>query len=197
MRNFIVQAQAKVDELRAWKTTWDIKEPSCCMEVTPSSEPPLCNSAGGLPIKAWKTEYSFKSVYHCVTIAMYHSIRIHLHRMMKGHDEEADAITAQTALAETFTSGIEICRLISYHLEMARRGEGSFAMMFPLRMAWEAVHEQEENVGKWLQNVLQDIATGPTGRWAVAGSLLNTKEIPSGPDARAARKAIEALGEHE
>ena len=185
MKVFITAARSKLDELRAWKATWDAKEPSCCMEISPTSDPPLCqNRNGEVPIKAWKTEYSFKSIYHCVTIAIYHSLRIHLHRMMKGHDAEADAITLQTAESETFTSGIEICRIVSYHMEMARKGEGSFAFMFPLRMAWEAVHEQEPNVGKWLQNILAEIATGPTGRWAVAGYLLNQDEIPTGPRRR-------------
>jgi hypothetical protein len=66
-------------------------------------------------------------------------------------------------------------------LSKAREGEGSFSFMFPLRMAWEAVENVEPVVGAWLQNVLQTIGTGPRGRWAIAGYLLDTEEIPQGP----------------
>lgn len=177
------QAQHLLTQLRTWKVVWDDAEPDCSVEVATTQHIPLqaINEENPVLVKAWETVYSFTSVYHAVTIAHYHATLIHLHRLVRGYDESADARELEAAEIETVTSGFEICRTIEYHLRMSSRGEGSFSIMFALRMAWEAVEETEPGVAAWLQDVLQKIATSPQGRWAVASYLLNRDEIPRGP----------------
>lgn len=186
LQGFIEQVKICLDQLRAWKDLWDIAEPGYYTDIPASEDTPFCMSSApdASPTRAWQTAYTFPNIYHASAIILYHATFIHLRRMLHNVSHPANTFGLQTSPAEEFTSGVEICRSVEYHLQKAREGEGSFSFMFPLRMAWEAVEPVELIVRAWLQGVLQTIGTGPTGRWAVAGYLLNTKEIPLGPAKR-------------
>lgn len=171
-RDFVAQACLRLEQLREWKQGWELIEAGSCSDVPALADTPLCyDSTTDTLVPAWKSRYIFTSTYHCQAIALYHSIRIHIHRMMRSQDDRADTINIATSQSETFESGIEICRCINYHLDMAQKGDPSFTLRFPLRMAWEGVQEQEPSVGAWLQAILQIIRTSTTNRWAVAGYL--------------------------
>lgn len=172
---FITGVKHSLKLLAAWKKEYDTIEPDHCTEVPTTDDPPITTSG----MLAWNTEYTFPNLYHASCLTLYHSLFIHLRRMIHTVDHELHDIDFETSIIEEYDSGIEICRSVNYHLHKAREGEGSFSFMFPLRMAWEAA-ELEPNVRTWVENVLTMVSTSPRGKWAVAGYLLDTEEIPQG-----------------
>lgn len=106
---------------------------------------------------------------------MYYAIRIMVFKFLQelaynyGWDINGSIVLPDNL----YTTGIAICRSVEYHLESTRDGAGSFILLFPLRMAWDAVGRYETAIGTWLIDVLHKIRSGATGRWAVAGYVLD------------------------
>lgn len=69
-------------------------------------------------------------------------------------------------------AALSICRSIDYHQQEMWGEQGSFALLFPLRMAYDGLSEEEPIVGAWLQSVMHDISAGKQGLWRSAKSLL-------------------------
>jgi hypothetical protein len=69
-------------------------------------------------------------------------------------------------------AALSICRSVDYHQQETWGEQGSFALLFPLRMAYDGLGEEEPTVGAWLQSVMHDISAGKQGLWRSAKSLL-------------------------
>jgi hypothetical protein len=183
LQAFMEQAHTRLAQLQDWKNLWDTTERNAATEIPADTDVP--QYMDGTP--AWTTSLTFPSMYEASALTLYHATFIHLRRMLHnlhGPSTSLPISSLPLSIQEEYESGLAICRSVGYHLSKAREGEGSFSFMFPLRMAWEAVENVEPAVGEWLQGVLGRIGSGPRGRWAVAGYLLDTEEIPQGPRKR-------------
>jgi hypothetical protein len=65
-----------------------------------------------------------------------------------------------------------ICRSVDFHLNQTWTELGAFNLLFPVRMAYEAVGRGQGAVGEWLEKVLEDISAGRRGLWKSAKAVL-------------------------
>lgn len=146
------------------------------VEIPAPESTPHFMSPNNKRIPLWPTILQYKSYEQANIYALYNATLIFLLRQV----EEIIYVTpglaslpiVETCPSKLYTAGIEICRSVDYHLEGMRDGVGSFGILYPLRMAYDAVGRHDELVGAWLKNVLKKIKES-TGRWAIAGYLLN------------------------
>lgn len=172
-----------LDSLQQWNDQWELENPDYCFEMPAPASTPLIpiTSDGNTRVQAWSTVLEFKTLYHANTIIMYHGTIILLLNL-------AQSITAMSAFSTLSTyspvdfdklhlSGIDICRSVEYHLQSMRQGAGSFFILYPLRMAYAALGCKEPSIGLWIQDVLQQIQDGKSGRWATAKYLLDLQPV--------------------
>jgi hypothetical protein len=185
IRQLKEQFSLRLKQLAYWKNCWDVTETQYCHEV-PAAEgtPTVNNTTEDMPRKAWETVWSYNTLYHANALTIYHATHIHYLKLTLSLDGEAFAEEKLDSAQDEYSAGIEICRSVDYHLDKMREGAGSFFLMFPLRMAWEAVGKVEPAIGTWLQDVLKKIETGVAGRWALAGYLLEIDTSPKVTDGR-------------
>jgi len=69
-------------------------------------------------------------------------------------------------------SAIEICRVVDYHLQEVQDGAGSLILLFPLRLAWQALDGNKTIEGAWLFKVSTDVKHGFRGRWRMTAHML-------------------------
>lgn len=179
LTNLIGKITDLLDSLQQWNEQWELENPDYCHEMpAPASTPliPIMRD-GNTQVQAWTTVLEYKTLYHANTINLYHGTIILLLNL-------AQSIIAMSAFPtlsahppvnfdKTHASGIDICRSVEYHLQSMRQGAGSFFILYPLRMAYAAVGCKEPSIGLWIQDVLQQIQDGKSGRWATAKYLLN------------------------
>ncbi|KAF2665108.1 hypothetical protein BT63DRAFT_85356 [Microthyrium microscopicum] len=168
-----IETRSLLVQLEAWKASWDASEGDYCSETPVSSSNPSYIPPNGVPVPFWTTNLYYNSLRQANAMAMYNACIIFLGKIIRELDEgNGHSSTIQVA-NQMYIAGIEICRSAEYHLHVMSQGTGSFAFLFPLRMAWDAVGIVEPAIGVWLTEVLDKIQFGAVGRWAIAGYLLN------------------------
>jgi hypothetical protein len=167
------QVNSHLEQLRFWKDAWDTTEAHSCYEVPAPSNTPTRLVSADTTERAWETVWSFETLNHANAVTMFHATCILLLRMLHVVEDDSALSTTLDRAQEEYLAGIQICRTVDYHLHKMREGAGSLFLLFPLRMAWEALGQVEPAIGAWLQDVLKKIETGVAGRWALAGYLLN------------------------
>lgn len=70
------------------------------------------------------------------------------------------------------SAGFFVCRSVDFHLNQTWTELGAFNLLFPIRMAYEAVGRGQGAVGEWLEKVLQDISAGKRWLWRSAKAVL-------------------------
>jgi hypothetical protein len=177
-RNGIVQdARNLLSELEDWKAQFDANNPDCVFEVLTKQKTPQIPGSEDLgwePLPLWDSALHYSSFITANSVILYNAIHIFLYREIR----LLSAIDPGAIMPNSvFVAGLDICRSVEYHLLQYHDGIGSFNLLFPLKMAWDAVGRSETDLGRWLENVLQDISTGEnSSKWAVAGYLLKVKE---------------------
>ncbi|QYT05891.1 Zn(2)-C6 fungal-type domain-containing protein [Trichoderma simmonsii] len=172
------KAYATLDSLHAWKQGPGI---SPWTEVpSPSSTPEILDSEG-LSMPIWQTVYHFESLYQANIMSLYHGAIILVSRLCLGIQLELDGDKCAEIRASINMAGLSICRSINYHME--RRGDdiSSLFILFPLRMAFDAVGVDNVEIGSWLKAILQQIYSGSAGRWATARYLLDIQPLSNNP----------------
>lgn len=190
LANLFKKIMDLLDSLQQWNEQWELENPDYCHEMPAPVSTPLIPimSDGHTQVQAWSTVLEYKTLYHANAIIMYHGTIILLLKL-------AQSITAMSAFSTLSTyppvdydklhaSGINICRSVEYHLQSMRQGAGSFFILYPLRMAYGALGYKEPSIGRWIQDVLQQIQDGKSGRWATAKYLLDLQPVSSTSPAR-------------
>ncbi|KAH8697589.1 hypothetical protein BGW36DRAFT_295630 [Talaromyces proteolyticus] len=184
--------RSKVDhvlhQLADWEQDWNMKNPGCCRQVPAPPTTPTVINALGLSIPAWETIIEYESLYHANTVIVYNATLIMAQRLAQtiafsGELHHPSALNAAELSDRNLAAGLIICRSIEYHLESMRKGAGSFFLLFPLRMAHDAIGNSNSIIGAWLQDVLQEIQDGKSGRWATAKYLLDLQPQLNGKKA--------------
>lgn len=172
-----------LDSLQQWIEQWEVENPDSCYEMPAPASTPLISILGDGKsyAQAWSTVLEYKTLYHANTIIMYHGTIILLLNLARSIMEMSAFSTLSAYHPVDFeklhTAGIDICRSADYHLQSMRQGAGSFFLLYPLRMAYASVGQVEPSIGLWIQDVLQQIQDGKSGRWATAKYLLDMQPV--------------------
>lgn len=159
--------------LHHWEHEWGLSVNDTYIEVESPATTPVTLEPLGIPTPIWPTILRYKSPYHANTLTFYHGAVILVLRLLNGlklslqQDHETEAIHKQI-----HNAGVFICRSVDYHLDQTWSEMGSLDLLFPLRMAYEAVGKEEPAVSMWLKNVLDDISAGRCGLWKSARAVL-------------------------
>ncbi|KAK9369815.1 hypothetical protein V1509DRAFT_638497 [Lipomyces kononenkoae] len=177
-RKLRAKVKLVLDRLAEWERDWEANNSGYCSEVPAPSTTPTLIDYRGISVPAWNTVLEYNSLYHANTVVVYNAILILV--QILGHkiafSGNVPALHSQNVASfpdRTFSASLVICRSVEYHLQSLRKGAGSFFLLFPLRMAYDAIGQSNPVIGAWLHDVLQKIQDGKSGRWATAKYLLN------------------------
>jgi hypothetical protein len=165
--------QSLLAQLESWKASWDAIQGDYCSETPVTSSTPSMISPNGNRIPFWKTNLEYNTMRQADAITIYNATIILFLKILQEVAYPCALFSTVQLPERMYAAGIEICRSAEYHLRIMREGAGSFYLLFPLRMAWDAIGKFEPAIGFWLEEVLQKIQSGAAGRWAIAGNLLN------------------------
>jgi len=168
-----------LDQLQQWEQDWTTNNGGCAWEVPAPVTTPIIVNHWGRPVPAWETVIEYESLYHANTTVVFNATMIMVQlladQLTFSGELPRDSRNQGTFPDRKFAAGLTICRSVEYHLQSMRKGAGSFFLLFPLRMAYDAIGRSNTVIGVWLQNVLQQIHNGQSGRWATAKYLLDIK----------------------
>jgi len=153
-------------------------------EVPAPADTPKFLNPEGKPIFLWTTVLHYKSLHHANIAALYNATLIFLLKQIEELIYSTPSLASLPIVkafpSRMYTAGIEICRSVDYHLAHMHDGVGSFMLLWPLRLAWDAVGQHDDVVGSWIKDVLKRIKEGSAGMWAIAGYLLEMKRPSNG-----------------
>jgi hypothetical protein len=165
-----------LDQLEQWRQEWMASHKDFAVEIPAPENTPHFLTPANKRIPLWPTIFRYESYQRANIHALSNATLIFLLRQIEdviySNPGLASHPIVETCPSKMYTAGIQICRSVDYHLEGMRDGMGSFGILFPLRMAYDAVGRHDKLVGEWLKDVLKKIKES-TGRWAIAGYLLN------------------------
>ncbi|KAF2812158.1 uncharacterized protein BDZ99DRAFT_382807 [Mytilinidion resinicola] len=168
-------------KLESWKIQWDSEHGNACFEVAAPQTGPVYHNPDGETMSVWSTILHYESLSAANETTLYNAILILLLKLAQDLLLFTDDpnFGGDLIASRMYAAGIEICRSVEYHLLHYQVGVGSFYVLFPLRMAWQAVGRSNSCIGLWLEHLLQRIAFGVpvgnctvAGKWAVASYLL-------------------------
>jgi hypothetical protein len=167
------KVQEVLDALHQWKHRWDSDCNDAYTEEAPPATTPVISDSHGKPIPAWTTIICYKSLSYANALNLYQAALILVLRFLKGiylalhaHKDLEDI------QGKIHSAGLFICRSVDYQLSQTWSDWGAFDILFPLRMAYEAVGRENLVIGTWLKNILYDISAGRSGPWKSAKSVL-------------------------
>lgn len=174
-----------LDQLDQWKQQGGLSHVESCHEVVPESATPILINDRGVQVPAWTTALEYESLDAANQVTLYYAISILILRLAQ--ETASVAVTTPTQVLDAvdfperiMSASLAICRSVQFHLEMIRCGAGSFFLLFPLRMAYDAIGRSHPAIGTWLEDVLQQIQGGQAGRWATAKYLLDIEPASAG-----------------
>jgi hypothetical protein len=177
------RTRSLLEQLETWKSSWDATQGDYYSETPVPSTTPALISPNGTPISFWTTNLQFNTLRQANAITTYNASIILLLKILQEVTlPNALPSTAAQLAEKMYAAGIEICRSTEYHLQIMREGLGGFHLLFPLRMAWDAVGKFEPAIGVWLADVLRNIQSGTVGRWAIAGYILDINAPAAEPE---------------
>ncbi|KAL1799239.1 hypothetical protein ACET3X_003276 [Alternaria dauci] len=122
---------------------------------------------------AWSTVFQYQSLYHANAMAMYNATTILALRFSDSIDVGSrSAFEHHVREMRLSAAALSICRSVDYHQQELWGEQGSFALLFPLRMAYDGLSEEKPTVRVWLQSIMHDISAGRQGLWRLAQTLL-------------------------
>jgi hypothetical protein len=175
VQELYVKAQRILFDLEQWGLDWAADPSNACTEVpSPPSTPHVLDSSG-IPSPAWSTIFQYQSLMQSAAVAMYNGALILVTQFLLALEVMIHGECENESLIERLrTAGMIICRSVDYHYSQSSGGEQSaFFLLFPLRMAHDAVGKSDPAIGVWLKEVLEDIASGRRGTWRAAKTLLD------------------------
>ncbi|GME29103.1 hypothetical protein GTA08_BOTSDO07668 [Neofusicoccum parvum] len=180
-RALLWRARELLRALEAWRREWEREYPSTRTEVPPVSEPPVGLDAAGAVRPLWATVWHYGCLYFGNVTALYCATHIFLLAFARSVSEPGACVEGDAGARALYDSATEICRSVDYHLLDCQNGAGSFFLLFPLRMAWQAFGSGASAEAKWVEQVLDNISRGSRGRWLVANHLAQPNLTNTGP----------------
>ena len=180
-RDTINRISTILDDLEAWKTRWNQELEEACFEVAAPLTSPVVLTVEGEIVPVWSTVIHYKSLSAANQIAFYKAILILLLKLVEDllPFTDGQSFPDGPVYPRMYAAGIDICRSVDYHVLQYQARAASFNLLFPLRLAWQAVGHSNSSVGQWLEHILHMVAFGTSdgkstlgGKWAVARYLL-------------------------
>ncbi|KAL7931209.1 hypothetical protein V8C35DRAFT_119574 [Trichoderma chlorosporum] len=159
-----------LESLHTWKQSTYI---SPWTEVASPASTPQISDLEGRPTPAWQTIFQFESLYQANIMTLFHGAMILVLKLYLGLQLELKEDTCEEIRISMRTAGIAICRSMDYHLEHRGDDISSLFILFPLKMAFDAVGTESAEIGSWFKAILEKISSGSAGRWATARYLLD------------------------
>ncbi|KAF2033009.1 hypothetical protein EK21DRAFT_98575 [Setomelanomma holmii] len=163
MQTLLSKTQAVLNGLHHWEHGWRYGVNDAYTEVEAPETTPVVLDRHGMPTPAWSTIFRYKSLYHASCLTIYHATLILVLRFLDG---------LNVALHQIRNAGLIICRSVDYHLTQTWTEVGAVNLLFPLRMAFEAMGREAPAIGTWLRTALDDISAGRRGLWKSAKAVL-------------------------
>jgi hypothetical protein len=173
LRNLTQKCCSILTRLENWGNDWAIDISKVCIEVPAPPTTPRSLDPNGQYTPIWSTVLQFDSLDHSNSVTMYNGALILVLRFLQGLIVMETGRENQELQSRIHNAGMIICRSVEYHYRQSWREQGGFFLLFPLRMAHDAVGKENPAIGLWLRGVLDEIATGRRGLWKSARSLLD------------------------
>lgn len=173
LRSLLEKAQRIYGNLYQWEAAWTLNNGQVYTEVLPPLTTPYNLDLSGKETPAWTSVYQFESLYHANAMTLYHATLILVLRFVDSIRVALGEVDYESIPEQSRSAGFFICRSVDYHLNQTWTEMGAFNLLFPLRMAFEAVGKQQPAVGAWLQKVLEDVSAGRRGLWKSAKAVLD------------------------
>jgi hypothetical protein len=162
-------------QLEQWAKDWVTDISKVCIEVPAPPTTPQYMDSDGHYRSIWSTILQYDSLSHSNTVTMYNGALI---LVLQFHQDLVMIETghkSQDIQAQIHNAGMVICRSVEYHYRQSWGEQGGFFLLFPLRMAHDAVGKDNPAIELWLKDILNEIATGRRGLWKSAKSLLEIR----------------------
>ena len=173
LQSLLKKAQEVYGSLRQWKYSYQTKEHQAYKEVSPPSTTPVLFHVSGDPTLAWTSVFHFDSIYYANVLTLYHATLILILRFIASIRGTLGVVGEESPHEQIIRSaGFFVCRSVDFHLNQTWTELGAFNLLFPIRMAYEAVGRGQDAVGEWLEKVLQDISAGKRWLWRSAKAVL-------------------------
>lgn len=169
-----LQCHEVITKLENWGETFASDPFHTPYETLACQPTPLIEDEYGALHPAWSTTFRYRSLYHANAIAIYNAAIIMALRFADSIDAELMSSSDWHIRQEQIsTAALTICRSVEYHQLEDWGEQGCFALLFPLRMAYDGISEKEPTVASWIKSVMQDISAGRRGLWRSAKSILD------------------------
>lgn len=144
-----------------------------CTEIPSPSTTPCSTDSKGKKTPIWKTVLHYSSPIQSNIVTMYYGSLILVLQFLLGLQKVMGTEHGLHGLQERiYAAGLVICRSVDYHYVQSFGEQGGFFLLFPLRMAHDAVGKSDAAIGIWLKSILEEISVGTRGMWKSAKSLL-------------------------
>lgn len=175
MRELLTKCYQIFSDLEHWEQQWAFSQSHAAQEVDAPPTTPLVIGTEGVVLPAWSTILHYQSLYHATAMTVHKGALILVLQLIDSLQAYSYAFPeCRLARKERITiAGLFICRSVDYHQEEQRGEQGNFNILFPLRLAFQAVGETNPEIGAWISGVLRDMATGKRGTWRSARSILS------------------------
>jgi hypothetical protein len=162
-----------LSDLEQWNEAW-LSDPShTYTEIPAPPDIPVSMESNKQNIPMWSIIFQYQSLHHSNIVTMYNSALILVLQFLLSLDITTIGYEDTRYLqARMYEAGIIICRSVEYLYRQSNGEQGGFFLLFPLRMAYDAVERSSPAIEMWLRGVLDEIATGKRGMWKSAKTLL-------------------------
>ncbi|KAF3001280.1 hypothetical protein E8E13_004277 [Curvularia kusanoi] len=171
LQQILDKAQEVRANLHQWNESWG--HHAYTEILPPATTPVIADTTGGTTL-AWTSVFHFETLYQANILTLYRATLILILRFIT---------SVRTALGkvdelhvhqqEILDAGLFICRSVDFHLSQIWTELGAFNLLFPVRMAYDAVGREQSAIGLWLEKILDDISAGRRGLWKSAKAVLD------------------------
>jgi hypothetical protein len=170
VKNLAAQARLILHNLDQWDQIWTSDLSHECIEAPSPPSTPTYVDLNGQTVPLWSTILQYESLHHSNLLTVYNGALVLVLRFIL--DIDIKCTDGDYLQSRMYEAGIIICRSVEYHYRQSSGDQGGFFLLFPLRMAYDAVGRSNAAIERWLKVVLDDIATGRRGMWRSAKTLL-------------------------
>lgn len=173
LQSLLEKAQKVLGNLHQWHDAWTMVNEQAYTEVLPLLTAPCNIDSSGKETPVWTSVFQFESLYHANASTLYYATLILVLRFVAEIKVTIGEVEDNPLFEQQIHSaGFFICRSVDFHLNQIWNQMGAFNLLFPLRMAYEAVGKDQAAVGAWVQKVLEDVSAGKNGSWKSAKAVM-------------------------
>ncbi|KAF2791178.1 hypothetical protein K505DRAFT_376973 [Melanomma pulvis-pyrius CBS 109.77] len=164
-----------IRDLKQWEQDWASSASHASIEIPSPPTTPRSTDSDGKSRFIWPTILQYKSLYHAKAMTVYNGALVLVLRFLHGLRLTEDTHEREALQEQIHAAGLIICRSVDYHHQKTWAEQSSFGLLFPLRMAYDAVGRDHPTIEIWVKGILDDISAGRQGSWKSAKTLLEIR----------------------